>query len=47
MRTAVRDVAWRAKAPVTARYLRVVAARYGQQVNGMDTWIFSDEIIVK
>jgi hexosaminidase len=47
MRTSVRDVQWSAQAPVTARYLRVVATRYGQQVNGIDTWIFSDEIIVK
>jgi hypothetical protein len=47
MRTSVRDVQWSAKAPVTARYLRVVATRYGQQVNGIDTWVFSDEIIVK
>ena len=47
MRTSTRDVAWNAQAPVMARYLRVVAARYGQQVTGVDTWIFSDEIIVK
>jgi hexosaminidase len=47
MRTSVRDVQWSVHAPVTARYLRVVARRYGQQVNGIDTWIFSDEIIVK
>jgi hypothetical protein len=24
-----------------------VARRYGQQINGIDTWIFSDEIIAK
>lgn len=47
MRTSIRDVACTVQLPVTARYLRVVAARYGQQVNGIDTWIFSDEIIVK
>jgi hexosaminidase len=47
MRTAVRDIACTAQLPVTARYVRVVAARHGQQVNGADTWIFSDEIIVK
>jgi hexosaminidase len=47
MRTAVRDVACTAQLPITARYVRVVATRYGQQVNGSDTWIFSDEIVVK
>ena len=47
MRTSIRDIAWSAQAPVMARYLRVVATRYGQQINGIDTWIFSDEIIVK
>ena len=47
MRSSIRDVAWSAQTPVLARYLRVVAARYGQQINGIDTWIFSDEIIVK
>ncbi|HVX05838.1 MAG TPA: family 20 glycosylhydrolase [Rhodanobacteraceae bacterium] len=47
MRTAVRDVTCTAQMPVTARYVRVVASRYGQQANGIDTWIFSDEIIVK
>jgi hexosaminidase len=47
MRTAVRDVACTAQMPVTARYVRVVASRYGQQVNGIDTWVFSDEIVVK
>jgi hypothetical protein len=47
MRTATRDIAWSAQAPITARYLRVVATRYGQQINGIDTWIFSDEIIVR
>jgi hexosaminidase len=47
MRTAVRDIACTAQLPVAARYVRVVAARHGQQVNGADTWIFSDEIIVK
>lgn len=47
MRTAIRDIAWSAQAPVAARYLRVVATRYGERINGIDTWIFSDEIIVK
>lgn len=47
MRPSIRDVVWSAQVPVMARYLRVVAARYGQQINGIDTWIFSDEIIVK
>ncbi|MBU6478160.1 MAG: family 20 glycosylhydrolase, partial [Xanthomonadaceae bacterium] len=47
MRTSIRDVACTAGSPVTARYVRVVATRYGQPVNGIDTWIFSDEIIVK
>jgi len=47
MRSSIRDIAWSAQAPIMARYLRVVATRYGQQVNGTDTWIFSDEIIVK
>jgi hexosaminidase len=47
MRSSIRDVAWSAQTPVLARYLRVVATRYGQQINGIDTWIFSDEIIVK
>ena len=47
MRTSIRDIAWNAPAPVTARYLRVVATRYGKQVNGIDAWIFSDEILVK
>ena len=47
MRTSIRDVACNLQAPVTARYLRVLATRYGQPVNGIGTWIFSDEIIVK
>jgi hexosaminidase len=47
MRPSIRDVACTLQTPVTARYLRVVATRYGQQINGIDTWIFSDEIIVK
>jgi len=25
----------------------VVATHYGQQINGIEPWIFSDEIIVK
>jgi len=47
MRTSTRDIAWSAQAPVMARYLRVVATHYGQQINGIEPWIFSDEIIVK
>ncbi len=47
MHPSVRDVACDLQTPVTARYLRVVAMRYGQQINGIDTWIFSDEIIAK
>ncbi|HJR14683.1 MAG TPA: family 20 glycosylhydrolase [Rhodanobacteraceae bacterium] len=47
MRPSIRDVACNVQAPVMAHYLRVVATRYGQPVNGIDTWIFSDEIIVK
>ena len=47
MRPSIRDVACNVQAPITARYLRVVATRYGQPINGIDTWIFSDEIIVK
>jgi len=47
MRPSIRDVACTLQTPVTARYLRVVATRYGQQINGIDTWIFSDEVIVK
>jgi hexosaminidase len=47
MRTSIRDIAWSAQASVTARYLRVVATRHGQPINGIETWIFSDEIIVK
>jgi hexosaminidase len=46
-RPSIRDVACNLQAPVTARYLRVVATRYGQSINGIDMWIFSDEIIVK
>ena len=46
-RTLIRDVEFAPKSPVTARYIRVTAARYGQPVNGIKTWIFSDEIIVK
>jgi hypothetical protein len=46
-RTLVRDVAFTPKSPVTARYLHVTATRYGEPVNGLKTWIFSDEIIVK
>lgn len=47
MRPFIRDVTFSASSPVTARYVRVVAARYGQPVNGIQTWIFSDEIILK
>ena len=47
MRSSIRDITWTAQAPVMARYVRVVAGHYGQQINGIDTWIFSDEIIVK
>ena len=46
-RTLIRDVEFVPKPPVTARYIRVTAARYGQPANGIKTWIFSDEIIVK
>ncbi|MGH8183596.1 MAG: glycoside hydrolase family 20 protein [Rhodanobacteraceae bacterium] len=47
MRPAIHDITFTPAAPVTARYLRVVAARYGQPIHGIQTWIFSDEIIVK
>ncbi|HET7161495.1 MAG TPA: family 20 glycosylhydrolase [Rhodanobacteraceae bacterium] len=47
MRPSIRDVACNLQTPVTARYLRVVATGYGQPVNGIQTWIFSDELIVK
>lgn len=47
MRTAIRDVAFTPAAPVTARYLRVVATRYGQADNGTQTWIFCDEVIAR
>ena len=46
-RPAIRDIACHVQTPVTTRYLRVVATRYGQPINGIQTWIFSDEIIVK
>ncbi|HKT42235.1 MAG TPA: family 20 glycosylhydrolase [Rhodanobacteraceae bacterium] len=45
--SAVREVTFKAASPLKTRYIRVVATRYGQQVNGIDTWIFSDEIVVK
>jgi hexosaminidase len=47
IRPSIRDVGCHAQMPVTARYLRVVATRYGEPIDGVDTWIFSDEIIVK
>ncbi|MGN6790210.1 MAG: discoidin domain-containing protein, partial [Rhodanobacteraceae bacterium] len=46
-RPSIRDVSCELQTPIMARYLRVVATRYGQPINGIDTWIFSDEIIVK
>ena len=47
MRPFVRDVTFKPATPVTARYIRIVAARYGEPINGIQTWIFSDEVIVK
>ncbi len=47
MRPFVRDVTFMPATPVTARYVRIVTARYGEPVGGIQTWIFSDEIIVK
>jgi hexosaminidase len=42
-----RSVAWTGAAPVTARYIRVVAAGYHQPVGKMQPFIFADQIIVK
>jgi hexosaminidase len=47
MTPAIHDVTFAPKSPILARYLRVVATRYGAPVNGIQTWIFSDEIVVK
>jgi hexosaminidase len=47
MSPSIRDVTCAIDSPVLAQYLRVVATRYGQPVNGIGTWIFSDEIIAK
>lgn len=43
-RTFIHAVTFKPKAPVTARYVRVVATRYGQPVNGSKAWVFVDEI---
>ncbi|MGH8126443.1 MAG: family 20 glycosylhydrolase [Rhodanobacteraceae bacterium] len=43
----VRDVTFTAKTPVTVRYIRVFAKNYGEPVNEVEPWIFSDEIIVQ
>ncbi|HEU0276297.1 MAG TPA: family 20 glycosylhydrolase [Rhodanobacteraceae bacterium] len=42
-----RSVAWTGTAPVTARYIRVVATGYHQPVGTMQPFIFADQIIVK
>jgi len=46
-RTSIRDVRFDLPAPVNARYLRVTATRYGKPVEGLQTWIFCDEIVVQ
>ncbi|HJU07466.1 MAG TPA: family 20 glycosylhydrolase, partial [Rhodanobacteraceae bacterium] len=46
-RTSIRDVRFDLAAPVNARYLRLTATRYGKPVEGLQTWIFCDEIIVR
>jgi hexosaminidase len=45
--TVIRDVTCAPPVPVSARYVRVVATRFGQTIAGLQTWIFSDEIIVR
>ncbi len=47
MTTQVRSVQYLLPAPQAARYVRVVAMNYGQPVNGLQPWLFCDEIIVK
>ncbi len=43
----VQNVSWTGASPVTARYLRVVAAGYHQPVGKLQPFIFADQIIVK
>lgn len=45
--TFVRTAVYRSRAPVTARYVRVVATGYGQPMSGLNTWILTDQIIVR
>ncbi|TAN04869.1 MAG: hypothetical protein EPN36_07480 [Rhodanobacteraceae bacterium] len=47
MRPAIHDITFMPPSPIVTRYVRLVATRYGQPINGIQTWIFSDEIIVK
>ncbi|MBS0431160.1 MAG: family 20 glycosylhydrolase [Proteobacteria bacterium] len=43
----IHDAKFRLPAPVTTRYVRVVATRYGKPVAGDQTWLFCDEITVR
>ncbi|MGH8147584.1 MAG: discoidin domain-containing protein, partial [Rhodanobacteraceae bacterium] len=43
-RTFVHAVTFKSKSPISARYVRVVAANYGQSVHGLMPWLFADEI---
>ncbi|HEX7339281.1 MAG TPA: family 20 glycosylhydrolase [Rhodanobacteraceae bacterium] len=45
--TRVRTLPLKPAKPVTTRYVRVVAAHYGQPVRGLDPWIFCDELAVQ
>jgi hexosaminidase len=46
-RTSIREVAYRLPKPISARYVRIVATRYGKPIEGSQTWIFCDEIVVQ
>ena len=43
----IRSVKYKLPAAQLTRYVRVVAANYGQPVNGLQAWLFCDEIIVQ
>ncbi|HEX7326418.1 MAG TPA: family 20 glycosylhydrolase [Rhodanobacteraceae bacterium] len=43
----IRSVKYTLPAAETVGYVRVVAQNYGQPVNGLQPWVFSDEVIVQ